>query len=96
MASNYDIVTGANYSNTITTAFKCALAVMAAFSAILGRVGPLECLIVSAFGIFGYEFNRQLITVRINDSFGTLSIFTFGGFMALALGFIMRMRDNGC
>ena len=40
-ASNYDIITGANYSNTITTCFKCALAMLAAFSSILGRAGPL-------------------------------------------------------
>jgi hypothetical protein len=67
---------------------------LAAFSAILGRVGPLECLLVCACGILGFEFNRQLITVHVVDSFGTLSIFTFGGFMALSLGFIVRLRDS--
>lgn len=52
--SNRDIPTGANYSNTISTCFKCALAVLAAFSSILGRAGSLECLIVSLFGIVGF------------------------------------------
>ena len=94
LGSNFEVAQGANYSNTITTTFKCALAMLAAFSSILGRVGPLECLIVTLLGGFAYEFNRQLITVHVNDSFGTLSIFTFGGFMGLALGFIMRMRES--
>ena len=31
----------------------------------------------------------------MNDSFGTLGIFTFGGFMGLALGFIMKMKEGG-
>jgi hypothetical protein len=95
LLSNFDIPTGSNYSNTITTCFKCALAVLVAFSAILGRAGPLECLIVSLFGIVGFELNRQIISVHVNDSFGTFSIFTFGGFMGLALGFILRIKENG-
>lgn len=52
--SNYDIATGANYSNTITTAFKCALSLVVAFSSILGRAGPLQCLILAVLGTFGF------------------------------------------
>jgi uncharacterized integral membrane protein len=92
--SNFDVPTGANYSNTITTGFKCALAVLAAFSSILGRAGSLECLIVTLFGIVGFELNRQIIANLANDSFGTFSIFTFGGFMGLALGFILYLRER--
>lgn len=94
LLSNFDITTGSNYSNTITTCFKCALAMVTAFSSILGRAGPLECLIVTMIGIFGFEFNRQLITTHVNDSFGTLSVFTFGGFMGLALAFLLRLKEE--
>jgi positive regulator of sigma E activity len=94
LVSNFDVPTGANYANTITTGFKCALAVLAAFSSILGRAGSLECLIVTLFGIVGFELNRQIIINLATDSFGTYSIFTFGGFMGLALGFILFLREK--
>lgn len=94
LLSNFEIKAGSNYSNTITTCFRCALAVLVAFSSILGRAGSLECLIVSLFGIVGFELNRQVISNLGTDSFGTFSIFTFGGFMGLALGFILRIREN--
>lgn len=58
-----------------------------AFSAVLGRVGHLECLIVAVFGTVGFELNRQIIQQNQGiDTFGTFYIFTFGGFMGLALG----------
>lgn len=49
------------YGNSITNAIKCALSIAVAFSAVLGRVGHLECLLVSAFGVVGFELNRQII-----------------------------------
>jgi hypothetical protein len=39
--SNANLPSGKLYGNCITNAIKCALAVSAAFSSILGRVGPL-------------------------------------------------------
>lgn len=74
---------------------KCGLSILVAFSSILGRAGPLECLIVSLFGAMGFEFNRQIISNLAQDSFGTFSIFTFGGFMGLALGLILYFRERG-
>lgn len=66
-----------------------------AFSAILGRAGALECLFVCIFGTIGYELNRQLIQERIGaDSFETFIIFTYGGFMALALGLFAYLRER--
>lgn len=94
LLSNFDAKTGQNYSNTITTCFRCALAVLAAFSSILGRAGSLECLLVSLVGIIGFELNRQVISNLGTDSFGTFSIFTFGGFMGLAVGYILKLRED--
>lgn len=42
------------YGNSISNAFKCALAIVIAFSSILGRVGPLECYIVTVVGTIGF------------------------------------------
>lgn len=99
LLSNFDVQTGANYSNTITTAFRCALSIMAAFSCILGRAGSLECLILSLIGMVGFELNRQIIANLGTDSFGTFSIFTFGGFMGLTVAYILKRREDsteGC
>ena len=88
------------YGNTISNGFKCSLANVATFSSILGRAGPLECWIVIILGTIGFELNRIIILNLSNDPFGTYFIFTFGGFMGLALGVILKMfrekLDNGC
>ena len=49
------------YGNCITNAMKCGLAMVVAFSSILGRVGQLQCLIMCLLGTIGFELNRQLI-----------------------------------
>jgi hypothetical protein len=83
------------YGNSITNAIKCALSVSIAFSAILGRAGQLECLIVTALGIVGFELNRQIIQENQGeDTFGTFYIFTFGGFMGLGLGLLSLIRER--
>lgn len=83
------------YGNCITNAMKCALAVVVAFSSILGKASQLECIIVTILGVIGFELNRQCIQERIGaDGFGTFFIFTFGGFMGLALGFLESMREK--
>lgn len=46
------------FQATITGGFRCALANLIAFSAIIGRAGPLESLFVVIFGTIGYELNR--------------------------------------
>jgi hypothetical protein len=46
---------------SITGGFRCGLANLVAFSAIIGRAGPLEALFVVIFGTIGYELNRQII-----------------------------------
>lgn len=49
------------YGNCITNAMKCALSLAVAFSSILVKAGQLECLIVTIFGVIGFELNRQLL-----------------------------------
>jgi hypothetical protein len=74
---------------------KSGLAVVVAFSAILGRAGQLECLITTIIGVIGFELLRQTIQENIGvDAFGTMIIFTYGGFMSLALGIFCYLRER--
>lgn len=79
-------------NNTITAAIKCALAIIIAFGGVIGRIGPLETLIMSIVGIIGYELNRSICVNIGQDIFGTFSIFAFGGFLGLTLGVFMMVR----
>lgn len=92
--ANADIGSANLYGNSMTNAMRAALAVVVAFSSILGRAGALECLIVSVFGIVGYELNRQILINIGIDGFGTYSIFTYGGFMGLALGVLLKFKED--
>lgn len=76
----------------LTEALKCALANCIAFSAILGRAGPLEAFFIAAFGTVGYELNRALVERLHWDYGGTYTVFTYGGFMSLAIGFLLRCK----
>lgn len=49
---------------------------------------------MSVVGIIGYELNRSIIIDNGQDSFGTFSIFTFGGFLGLVFGVIMILRER--
>ena len=83
-----------NYLATVTGGFRCALSNLVAFSAIIGRAGPLEALFVVIFGTIGYELNRQILENYTNDSGGTSSIFVFGGFFGLIIGIFRYLKEK--
>ena len=83
------------------SSFKCAIAIIVAFSCIIGRVGLLEIFILTTIGTIGYEFNRQLCYRKFQtsadnfgDAFGTMNIFTFGGFMGLGAALMLMIRER--
>lgn len=89
------------YENNIESAFRCAIAIAIAFSCVLGRVGQLECWFVCVIGTIGYELNRQLCYRKFQeyndlggDPFGSMYIFGFGGFMGLAMGIVLSLREK--
>ncbi len=97
--ANANLPSAKLYGNCLANALKCALAVAIAFSSILGRAGHLECLLTAIFGAIGYELNRAVIANLAVDGFGTYSIFTYGGFMGLAMGLILKFKEDrteGC
>lgn len=50
---------------------------------------------MAAFGTVGFELNRQIVQQNQGtDTFGSFYIFTFGGFMGLALGVLSLIREN--
>lgn len=70
------------------------MAVNVAVSCVLGRVGLFEIFFTILVGTFGYELNRRLCRNFGDDVFGSMYIFAFGGFMGLAMGVILRLRDK--
>lgn len=85
------------FGNTATGAFKMALTIAIAFSAVVGRAGPLEILIFVLFGGALYELNRQIL-VQVNyDVGGSMTIFMFGGIqgtiVALLLAFTRQKEE---
>ena len=79
----------------MSQAIHCALANVIAFSAILGKAGPLEAWFLSFIGSFGYELNRKLIRLMGIDYGGSYGIFVFGGFLGLFLGIILNFKYKG-
>lgn len=76
----------------LTQAIKCALANCIGFSAILGRAGPLEAFFVALFGTIGYELNRNIVEYLHWDYGSTYTVFTYGGFMSLIIGLLLRCK----
>jgi hypothetical protein len=86
---------GTNYqNNSVTGAIKCAISLVVAFGSLIGRVGPLECLVLAVVGTAGYELNRSIVGGIGQDLFGSFTIFGFGGFMGVISGIIMRVRER--
>lgn len=77
------------FGNTACGAFKMALTVCIAFSAVIGRAGPLEILIFVLIGGGLYELNRQIISIEAYDIGGSFTIFMFGGIWGTVVALIL-------
>lgn len=77
------------FGNTACGAFKLALTICIAFSAVIGRAGPLEILIFVFVGGFLYELNRQVISTEMYDIGGSNTIFMFGGIFGTVVALIL-------
>lgn len=74
-----------------------AMTITIAFSAVVGRAGPLEILFFVLLGGGLYELNRQII-VQVNyDIGGSITIFMFGGLMGTVSALLLaytRQKDD--
>jgi hypothetical protein len=68
-----------------------AMTITIAFSAVIGRAGPLEILIFVLFGGCLYELNRQIIAQVNIDIGGSITIFMFGGIMGTVAAVILAL-----
>lgn len=93
------IVDGFNSSNyyiyinetTVTMALYSVASMLVSLGAIIGRVGPLECLIFSLVHIVGYTINEVVCYQKITsfDAGGTMTIFAFGSFSGITASLIL-------
>lgn len=62
-----------------------------AIGALIGRVGPFECLVLSLVHIFGYTLNEIVCIQKIQsfDAGGTMTIFAFGSFSGITTSLIL-------
>lgn len=62
-----------------------------AFGAVLGKVGPLELLVMVVVGVFGYSLNEDLLynELKIYDVGGSIVIHCFGAFFGLVVSFFI-------
>lgn len=82
----------------ITTLIKCSFAVasvLISFGAIIGRVSPLELLILGCIEVVGYSLNEAIIfngPISVYDVGGSMNIHTFGAYCGLACSTVIGMR----
>jgi ammonium transporter Rh len=76
---------------TFTASSYSVASVLIAFGAVLGRVGPLELLIMALVQIIGYVLNEQIVYERIGvyDVGGSTAIHTFGAYFGLTVSVIL-------
>lgn len=65
--------------------------ILISYGAVLGRIGPLELLIMGVVGVIAYTLNCQIIysTLGVLDHGGSITIHTFGAYYGLTVSFIL-------
>lgn len=77
-----------------TAASYSVAAVLISFGAVLGRVGPLELLIMALFQIVGYTLNEVIVYELIHtyDVGGSTAIHTFGAYFGLTVSLVLGKK----
>lgn len=84
----------------VVTLIKCSFAVAAvliSFGAIIGRVSPLELLLLGCIEVVGYSLNEAIIfngPINVYDIGGSMNIHTFGAYCGLACSAVIGMRQK--
>ncbi len=64
---------------------------LVAFGAVLGRVGPLELLVMSVVQVIGYSLDEIIIyrILRMYDAGGSTVIHLFGAYFGMTASYIL-------
>ncbi len=78
----------------LTLGCGCVFAVLIAFSALLGRIGPKDILIMSQLCMIGYCFNTVICwdRIRVFDPAGTSYIHVYGTVFGLTASWILGRK----
>lgn len=79
---------------TAWAALKCSLAMVVAFSALIGRAGILEISIMIPIGTIVYELNSQIMSRYAYDLGSSMRVFLFGGLFGFVCSWAMRNMGN--
>lgn len=80
---------------TLSEAIACAICMFVALFPNLGKVGPLETLIMCFVGIFGYALNESAFwRLFINDNGYGMRIFLFGSVLGLVSSRILGKKEE--
>ncbi len=65
--------------------------ILIAFGTVLGRVGPLELLIMSIVQVIGYTLNEIIIyrLLHMYDAGGSIVIHLFGAYFGMAACYVL-------
>lgn len=80
-----------------TKASFAVAAVLISFGAIIGRVSPLELLVMGIIEVIGYSLNEAIIfngPINVYDVGGSMNIHTFGAYCGLACSAIIGLRQR--
>ena len=69
-------------------------AMLLASGCLLGRIGPLEHLIMGIFGTVGYTLNQTIVFKVLNfyDAGGSTTVHAFGTYFGLTVSFILSKK----
>lgn len=92
--SHFSIVI--NEKNFTAASYSVA-SMLISFGAVIGKVGPLELLIVGVVGLFGYTLNEDIIynQLKLFDAGGSTAIHTFGAYYGLVVSFFIGRTEAG-
>lgn len=73
----------------------CAIAMVVALGAIIGKSNNLQILIAALIGILLYCINEQILfnSLDVRDIGGSMYIFTFGGWYGLGLSWVLNYKE---
>ena len=82
-------------SNSISDAMACGLSVILAMNVMIGRIGPLEILLLTFWTVILFELNDQLFwRMFITDSGYGMRVWILGPALGLTASIVLGKTDT--